>query len=176
LMPLKVLTSEIIFLKPLTKYFIPCAYNDPNSPYDINNWDPNFENYIEILVDENALIAPEIVKSKVCAVLEQFFDENNQTIGNLIDLNILTSNIFSVEGVKRIRTVYVPTIPGTNRIINGLRFACWTNSIVEGADLDYITGTHQLELFQFPEYLETNFQNRVKVIVDSAIPATTVEY
>jgi len=174
LMSLKPLTSEIVFVDPLTKYFVPCAYDDG---YVTTNWDPNLDNYIEILVDENSLVAPEIVRGRVVDTITNYFLGTNQRIGNLLDFNVLMSSIYSINGVKRIRTIFKSSdATKPQRVINDLRFACWTNSIVSGLDKDFVTGTHQLENFQFPAYLEDSISSRVKVIVDSNLQATTIEY
>jgi hypothetical protein len=172
--PIKIATSETVFLNPLTKFFIPCANN---AAYSISNWDPNLENYIEIQVNENSLVAPEIIQGQVVQVISQFFASENQKIGNTIDMDALTTNIYSIQGVDRIRTIYRSVSPGVSEVIyNGLRFATWTHDIVDGADLELINGVHQLEQFQFPEYLEEDISPRVKVITSSILQITTSEY
>jgi len=176
--PLKITTSETVFLDPLLKYFVPCALSPPTG-YSTSGteWDSNLENYIEILVDENSMVSPEIVQGKVVQVITQFFASENNAIGGTLDFNALTSDITSIDGVKRIRTIYKSIVSGTpEQIINGLRFACWSNVIVAGADLDYITGSYKLEDFQFPKLLETDISPRVRVITDSILGLTNIEY
>jgi hypothetical protein len=174
LMSLKPLTSEIVFVDPLTKYFIPCAYDDS---YNIDAWDTNLDNYIEILVDENALVSPEIVRGRVVDTITQYFQASNQKIGNLINFNTLMSSIYAISGVKRIRTIFKSSdATKPEYIVNDLRFACWTNLIVNGLDKDFVTGTHQLENFQFAQYAEASISARVKVIVDSSLQSTSIEY
>jgi len=172
---LKVLTAEPIYLNPITKYFVPCAVRDPD--YSISDFDPEFENFIEILVDENALVSPEVVRSRVCNTISQFFMSGNNQIGQVMDFDRLHNDIFSITGVKRIRTIYQPKNPTKTLVIkNGFHFIAWSSEIVNGADEDIVSGNYQLESFMFPQYLEPDVSARVKVITDSIVGLTSVEY
>lgn len=169
--PLKVLTSEPVFVVPMTVKFIPCAYDNS---YDISDWDSSNQNFIEIYIDNSVLISAETVRSTVNQLVRDYFNEQNQKIGTLIDFNDLYNQIRGIRGVKRIRTIYKNG--DVIKKVDGLSFAYWTPDIILGADKTLTNGTIQLEDFQFPELNESSIIDRVKVITDSVYQNTTVEY
>lgn len=167
----KTLTGEIIFLDPVLVNFVPCAYDNF---YDIANWDPNNENYIEIQLNTTTVESPQRIRSKVNNLITNYFANKNQKIGNIIDFDKLHGEILSIDGVERIRTVY--RNGGTVIAVNGLRFAKWSSTILEGDDKELTTGTDKLEEFQFPQLLETSLKDRIKVISESAYRSDEVEF
>jgi hypothetical protein len=173
--PLKVMTSELVFVDPCQTYFIPCAYDNE---YVITDWDPDIENYIEVLISENSLISPEIIHSRVTDEIQKFFSADNQEIGNTIDFNELSTKINAINGIQRIRTIFYSadgSKPTT--IFNGLKFTAWTSKLVDGADKTSITGTYKLEDFQFPILLDSdNINQRIKVVTNSALQLVTPEF
>lgn len=169
--PLKVLTAETVFVDPLDVKFIPCAYNNG---YNIASWDTEFQNFIEIYIDNSVLISAESVKTTVNQLIVDYFKEQNQKIGALIDFNDLYNQIRSVRGVKRIRTIYHNG--DVKKIVDGLSFAFWTATIIAGSDTSITNGTIKLEEFQFPELNESSIIDRIKVITDSVYQNTTIEY
>ena len=179
ILPVKPLTSEMVFLDPLDVKFIPCAFDIRNDAtrYDIFDFDSTFENYIEVLVSDETVVSPENVKARVEDVIQTYFSADNQKLGSIVDLNELHSKLMELDGVARIRTVFKDAdgiLPTT--YINGLSFVFWTPRIVEGDDLDISTGTVHLEDFQFPTLITENFANRIKVIVENIYPLPLVEY
>lgn len=180
---LKVLTSEPVFMEALETKFIPCAYiplDEFNNPiYDPTNWDNNNDNYIEVYIDSNNLLSVETVKSTVNRTIVDYFYEQNQKIGSTINMNDIYTKLSSIRGVKRIRTVYDNGLVGLEKVVksvDGLKFAYWTNTIVDGVDLNTSNGTIQLERFKFPELNESTLMDRIKVITDSIYQNTTIEY
>jgi hypothetical protein len=185
---LKPLTSELVFIDPFTTFFSPCAISSDEiakKQYSFFNFDPEYENYIEILVNSNSNISPEIVRSNVLSEIIEYFEENNQKIGSKIDINQLEGNIYAIPGVARIRTVFKDSMDSTSskylptKIIPGLCFACWTNRIVSGADVFVSPGSVQLEQFQFPSIVNSNtnkFSNRIKVITNEIFSTSEQEY
>lgn len=173
--PLKPLTSEPVFATPITKAFFPCAYNNN---YDINLWDPNAENYIEIEIEKNTVLSFEAIKSMASTYIQEYFSLINQKIGGLIDLNQLNSYILSIDGVKNIRTVYVNPLNQTDFIyINGLSFACWTPDIINGEDLMITNSSFTLEPFQFATLASnTIIDSHIKIITESSFQTNQIEY
>jgi hypothetical protein len=173
--PLKPLTSEVVFVTPITKEFFPCVYNNG---YSITNWDANAENYIEIEIDKNILVSYESLKTSIASYIENYFNALNQKIGNIIDLNTLNSYILSIAGIKRVRTVFVDPDNKTNIIyITGLSFACWTPDIIDGEDVEIINSSLAIEPFQFAS-LATNtiLTNHIKIIAESTFQTNQIEY
>jgi len=174
-LPLKPLTCEVSYLTPINKYFFPCAFNNG---YNITNWDPNGENYIEIEVGNNSLVSFESLKSSVATYIQNYFLAANQTIGNSIDLNVLTSYILSITGVERVRTVFVNLLDNTDIVyINGISLACWTPDIINGEDVSIINTTFTLEPFQFAQLApNTVLTNYINIITESSFQTNQVEY
>jgi hypothetical protein len=169
--PLKVLTSETVYVDPLDVKFIPCAFDDD---YDTSNWDSDNDNYIEVYIDNSTLISAESVRSTVNTIIVDYFSEQNQKIGTLVDFNDIYNQIRSIRGVKSLRTVYKN---GTVvKIVDGLSFAYWTPSIISGSDKSLTNGTVQLEQFMFPELNESSLLNRIEIIKDSVFQNTVIEY
>ena len=168
---IKPLTSELVFLDPVIVDFVPCAYDNY---YDIANWDPNNENYIEIELTSTTVESPQRIRNKVNNIIIDYFSEKNQKIGSLINIDKLHNDILTLEGVSRIRTIF----NGDDNIIsvNGLSFAKWSSNIMKGEDRKLVSGTTQLEKFMFPKLLESSLVDRIKVITESAYHGNEVEY
>ena len=169
----KALTGELVIFDPIISLFVPCA-NDPG--YNISDWDPNFENYIEVELNPSTLEAPQRIKNKVNSFIISFFSTENQRLGVTVNFDSLYNALISIDGVKNIRTVYKAT--GSNNVIyyNGLKFAKWTPNILNGADRELVTGNYKLEEFMYPRLTESSMNNRIKIITQSAYGVNEVEY
>ena len=169
----KALTGELVILDPLISLFVPCA-NDTG--YNISDWDPNYENYIEVELNATTLEAPQRIKNKVNSFILSFFSTENQRLGITVELDRLYNILTAIDGVKNIRTVYKAS--GSNNVIyyNGLKFAKWTPNILSGADKELVTGNYKLEEFMYPRLTESTMNNRIKIITQSAYGTNEVEY
>jgi hypothetical protein len=174
LIPKKVLTAEPIITKPLDFYLVPgLIYNE----YELNNWDPDFENWIEILKDKNSIISAEKIKSLVVSEIEKFFDPEKMELGHKIDLGKLSMNLLNVDGIKSIKTAFKDKDDpiNTTSYINGLSFLGWTPAIINGEDLEQISGAIDLEKFQFPVLLKKDLSKRIKVVFET-LGQPSIEY
>jgi hypothetical protein len=167
----KTLTGEVVFLDPVLVNFVPCAFDNS---YDVEEWDPDNDNYIEIELSTSTVESPERIRSKVNNLIVSYFATKNQKMGALVDLDKLHGDILAIDGVSRIRTIFND---GTNIIsVNGLKFMRWSSTILEGADKELTSGTTKLENFMFPRLLEATLKDRIKVITESAYQSNEVEY
>lgn len=180
LRPIKPLTAEPVFMTPVRKIFFPCAYiyERNASNYNIDQWDPQVENYIEIEIDKNTPFAFNSIKNIVTTYITDFFKTTSQTIGGIINTTDLTSQILSISGVKGIKTVFVDSTDSTNMLYkNGLSFACWTPDIINGEDIDLTNSSYVLEPFQFAELASSAIlSDHIKIITESAYHTNQVEY
>lgn len=175
LLPRKVLTAEPIIQSSLDVTFVPA---NVNNNYDIDNWDPNFENWIEILKDKNSMVPVEKLREQVTQTIKAYFDENRLYIGQNVDLNAIQTDLMEIEGVKKISTVYKEgglESNNTPQYFEGLRFASWTKALVDGADLNISTGNISLQPFQFPVLKTDDFGSRIQVVFES-FGQPSVEY
>ena len=200
----KCLTAEPIILKSLDTHFIPCL-SGAFGPQDINGnypcivgengydyrfvdssdptrngWDPDVENFIEIVKDNTSVVTPEKVKSDVINSIRDFFKPKNNTIGGIVDLRELHNNLLNIEGVSVVKTVFEKTVNDakTRFDFNGLSFAAWTQELAGGEDKFVFNGNIDLKNFQFPRLaVDDNLQieKRVKVVFES-FGSPSVEY
>jgi hypothetical protein len=173
MLPMKSLTTEPVFLTPITVEFLPAA--SVVSGYDdLDNPDSSILNYIEVEAQSSALVSSEIVKSTVQSYIIDFFDTQSQKLGADINFNTLYDELISIKGVKRIRTIYKN---GNNvTTINGLSFAKWSSDIIDGDDLTIATGSVKLEQFQRCKIFARSLLNRIKIVTSSVYQSNNLEY
>ena len=184
---IKVLTSEMVFVDPIIVNFALCAapvqraleYLDSDVIFDSSN-----ESYLEITVNDNALYSNASIKIQVNSIFNQFFKETNMHIGQIVSINDIESQIYNINGVQRIRTVFSCNEIDENgnkkyadRFIDGISFATWSASLIDsGDDLSISTMNRTLEDFQFPMLYSMSLANKIKVIKKSFSSNSTVQY
>lgn len=194
LLPIKDLTHEPYFVDALRVNFMICA--NPNVDYVRNNYiyksadvgieAAKNENYIEITIADEVIYASSTIQNQIQTIIYNFFRQENFKLGQYVDFNLLQNQIFAINGVNRIRTVFkksddessVPTV-----VRNGLCFASWTDdpilqirNRVEAIDLEISSAGRSLEPFQFPRLFQTIESISVKIIKKSAASLNTVAY
>ena len=186
LQTLKLTTAEPKLLEAVDVYFIPCLnFNaDDEQPvgydnlrYSLDDWDPNNENWIEIIKDQNTFISVEKIRSQAYNQIIDFFNPVTNELGGEINFNTLYTNLSSISGVKQVRTAFraVGAPVSETQYFNGISFANWTPIPIAGKDVDITRGTIQLEDFQFPYLIETNLNDKIKILSESFGQAS-IEY
>lgn len=113
---------------------------------------------LEIIRDVNSKVNKETLKKRISALIVEFFNPSNNTLGGRLDMAALASDILNLEGVKRIRTRNV------NEIFNGISFITW-NPLYDGADEEFVTQSVTLPFFKFPYfYRPETLVNRIDII------------
>lgn len=183
--PIKMLTQEPTYLKPLIVNFAISAqdvesaqfqyFNDDN---DTTEFDPDNQSWLEITINDNAIHTTNDINLKVANVIKDYFKEENMHLGQVIDYSKLTTQILDIGNILRIRTVYRSNKTSEERIINGIAFATWTNSFINlGDDLSISNTTISLEDFQFPRLYKANtIQNKIKIIKKSMSDINMIQY
>lgn len=105
-----------------------------------------------------------------------YFRQENQSLGAVVNLDQLLNLILSTNGVKRVRTVFKSSDTNETVFYNGLKFARWTPTILQGIDKELVSGSVKIEDFMFPRLIESTLTNRIKVITESAYGTNEVEY
>lgn len=166
LLPKKVLTAETIISNAINTYFIPCYVLNS---YDIDNFDPNIENWIEILKDKNSFVSADQIKKLAINIIRDFFDPEKNKLGINLNLNELYNKLNALDGVQSVTTAYKKANDPTfsTQYFNGLSFAIWSKQMINGADLNTYSGNIQLQPFQFPVLLDSDLENRVKVVFET---------
>ncbi len=168
--PIKVLTSETVFLDSIKTYIWPFVGNTPIDIESNEQWPDTDSTKIQIFRDPNSLVSIESIRNKSIKIFTDYFNYQNNSIGGVIDASEIYNSILELSGVTKVQT--------TNGSINvdGVSLAKWTNSIINGNDFVTITGATQLETFQFPVFYDTdNIINKLE-IVDSNYSSGGVEY
>ena len=183
--PIKMLTQEPTYLKPLIVNFAISAqdvesaqfqyFNDDN---DTTEFDPDNQSWLEITINDNAIHTTNDINLKVANVIKDYFKEENMHLGQVIDYSKITTQILDIGNILRIRTVYRSNKTSEERIINGIAFATWTSSFINlGDDLSISNTTISLEDFQFPRLYKANtIQNKIKIIKKSMSDINMIQY
>ena len=113
------------------------------------------------------------IKNQVYNLFQSYFDTVNNSLGKLIDLNELTSQIYDIEGVE---DFYVErTDSGGTFRVPGINFLVW-NPVYSDKDIDIVSQNYQLPFFKYP-FLNnpTDFLNKIEILSVSLVN-TKVEY
>jgi hypothetical protein len=188
----KIATNEIVLLNPLIKQFAPCGWNstiqDLLTRYGgTANWDPNAENYFEVLVNNTGTLSPETIRTRIKQLIVNYFSKASTKIGGSLDFSELYNSALQIDGVKRIRTIFAPsavtdTVTAFPQTFEGFRFAFWTPNIVRALDIDVSSNTAVLEDFHVPLLYTLTPGNadyiadRIRIITDSISPIPVLEY
>lgn len=172
MLQIKDLTHEPYFVPAILVNFVVCGCNDYNyvrSRYlNMGSGIVNAfakENYIEVTIADEVVYANSSIQSQIQRIVYNFFRSENFKLGQYVDFNLLQDQIFSINGVNKIRTIFKPIDEDDMlasekppvSIRNGICFASWTDddilsvrNRVEGIDLDISSAGRSLEPFQFP--------------------------
>lgn len=148
--------------------------------------------YIEIVVDDDCLYVNSFIRDKVRSILNQYFAPVNCKIGQIINTNDILDQIYSIDGITRVRTVfnpdasipleydYIPDGALTPRAIDGLSLISWSNGFIQnGEDVHIGNGARQLENFQFPQFSNTalsDFDGKIKIIKKQLSNISTIKF
>ena len=163
---LKPATAEVVPMDPFTVTFSPYM----EGTYDVFEWDPDYENTVQLVRDRNTMITVERIRQRAVAIIQDFFTIANCKIGMTVNISELYASLLAIDGVSKVRTAYLRNgdAPGNTRYFDGLNFAMWTGHIMRGADFQTVNGNVKLRNFQFPTlYDPAGIVNRIEIISDS---------
>ena len=182
----KPLTSEILFPNPVEKVFTPCLVNNT---YSIFNWDAINddgtgypENMFVIFRDRNTLITKESIIQNVINIVSDYFDINNTLMGMTVDPSNIYNKIMAVTGIKSVKTRYWSAQDRYNGDVtkqqwfDGLSFATFTPFLIEGADVQIISGPFKLNSFQFPSLKDASYIKQYIEVVSEKYSIAELEY
>ena len=188
---IKTMTVETYPLKPIEVHFIP-SFTPQQLFYDnlVDNGNALFDvgkSYIEITVSDNIIYSSMSIRDKVLNILSESFNTQKCQLGQVVDYSKILDQIYQINGIERVRTVYYPDDYLENiseydeykaRACDGLAFASWsdTDLIDIGDDLQINSTSRTLEPFQFPRLAGVNLQNKIKVIKRSMNTVNPVKF
>lgn len=168
---LKTITTEYQIVKPVTVHFAICAnpdlddikarYFDGSSTY----FDEKCESLVEVTLDDNIIYVSSNIQKLVYDEIVKAFDVNTLQLGCSVKFQDIVNNIYAINGVQRVRTVFVKD-GGYRHVYDGLSFASWSDESVLHFHEDLQVGNvmRHVEDFQFPKLREDQLLNRIKII------------
>jgi len=118
------------------------------------------ETCLYIVRELNNKINKNTLSSRAANLIKSFFDPSNNKLGQNINLNELSNNILSLEGVKRIYTKN----ESTGASIDTVSFLTF-NPQYETSDITLVNQDITLPYFKFPYlYSPLSLTNRIKVV------------
>ena len=86
-------------------------------------------------MDNDVIYASAVIAEQIEQIIKQFFNIERMEFGKTVNYNEILEQILELDGVSRIRTVYIPSDDQLNPvIIDGLSFASWSNKIIDPCD------------------------------------------
>ena len=117
------------------------------------------------------------LKDAIASIFRKYFSDVNCSIGQLVDFSDILYEIYGINGVANVRTIFAPN--GDNlaaRIGNGLSFASWSGSMLDyGDDIHVSNISRQLEDFQFP-VMSAIEPSQIKIIKKQLTNINTIKY
>lgn len=149
----KTLTSEFVLMDPV--YLAVDFALNPSGDTTIDDIQ-----YTELLIEKNYTSRRNdfSIITDVNAVINDYFNRSNYSLGQDIDSNVLLSNILGIEGIKKVHTIRTDT----GYSVEGLRMIIW-NPIYPDLTTESIVGIKTIDDFQFPYFFDNNFKIRIVV-------------
>lgn len=157
---IKTITSEFLIVDPV---FIAVSFIISNNliidETDINN------SKLIIIKNENTRRDDNSLKLDVYNIFKSYFSRENVKLGQTIDINYLTNQILTVDGVK---SFYIGRTDDKNIKYEGLSLLLWNTNYLK--DKIIINKNYILDEFKFPYlYDQDNFINKISVIKSGTI-------
>jgi hypothetical protein len=165
----KMLTSEVIINDPV---YIAVDFGIKRVNETLT---PEIADQSKLVITKNILsqIDSQSIKNEVYNIIRNYFDSTNNSLGKLFDINEITNQIFSVNGVS---DFYIERTDSTGTFKNaGLNFLIW-NPVYPDGDINIVAQNYQIPYFKYP-FLNNplDFISKIEVIsVNNA--NTKIEY
>lgn len=151
----KLLTAEVVTIDPIFMGFDVAISSNGIAP-SINDISKS-ELYVVKSVNSRRDITA--IQNDINNIIVNYFTRTNCYLGQVIDVNALTNNILSVDGVE---TFYTRRTDDTSIKYEGLSLLTWNPIYIN--DIKLITQNLTLNYFQFPFLNESDrFLNKINV-------------
>lgn len=120
------------------------------------------ETVLRIFRSTNFIISKELLKSRVAAIIVDFFKQENNSLGQLLNFASLNVSVLSVPGVSNIQTVRVKD--SVEYTVPKISVIQW-DPLYPNVNVNVTSQNIQLESFQFPFFYNvSNLINKIEVI------------
>lgn len=176
LQDVKMMTSEIIIMDPV---YIAVSLG-VGTPEEINNkllsTDIADETYLIIGRSPNSRFNEIEIKQKAYGIISDYFNVQNNKLGQSIDVDLLTRKILDIEGVTSLVTTR--TVNDQSVTSSGFSLLLW-NPVYSNSKEDISITTQPLKLsyFKIPYFYNlSNLLDYIKVVTPDAQEASLREY
>jgi len=115
--------------------------------------------YISVLKTTSTATSDDFISRSINSIIADYFRLENSTLGQLVDVNQIESDILSIDGVQSISTVN----SSTGESVNGLSFMVW-NPVYSEQDINIYNQNVQLPYYKFPYYFnDTTILSKIRV-------------
>ena len=120
------------------------------------------ETVIRITRNSNQLLSKDQIKSSVYSLIKNFFDQNNNELGQVLDISNLSFDILSLNGVSELETVR--KFGNREYKASKLNLIYW-NPLYNGSTVYSTAQNLSLKYFQYPFFYQiSNLINKIEVI------------
>lgn len=156
--PIKMLTSEISFLDPIFKTvsfgFNKSNLNSTTLAQEIDLF------RLEITKDSNIARTEQSIIADVVLIFQDYFNANQQKLGQTFDYNGLLGRILDVSGVQSLKTI----ASDSEEAVDGLSFLMW-NPNYPDLDIKAVTSNVRTNPFDFVYLYEFNLlANKITIV------------
>lgn len=149
----QVLTSETIISDPVYIAFDICSQISSDiTQQDIDNSE------LYVIRNVNSRRNESSIKTDIENVINEFFNVKNNTLGQLVNIQQLNTNLLDIDGVSQIYT----RNKITNTLSDGIKMVYW-NPVYFDITISEALSITKLEDFQFPFLSNKNFVDRITV-------------
>ena len=161
----KVLTSQVVPIDPVYMD-IDFYVKSPLSEVNINDIS---KCKLLIRKSSNTRRASSGILNNVIKIINSYFNNTTSTLGQIIDINQLSTNLANVDGIESFQTYR----SDTDTYVNGLSLIIW-NETYPNLDAKVTAQNVQLQYFQYPKFNNiTNLISRIEIIEPSGVIQVT---
>ena len=161
----KVLTSQVVPIDPVYMD-IDFYVKSPLSEVNINDIS---KCKLLIRKSSNTRRASSGILNNVIKIINSYFNNTTSTLGQMIDINQLSTNLANVDGIESFQTYR----SDTDTYVNGLSLIIW-NETYPNLDAKVTAQNVQLQYFQYPKFNNiTNLISRIEIIEPSGVIQVT---
>jgi hypothetical protein len=161
----KVLTSQVVPIDPVYMD-IDFYVKSPLSEVNINDIS---KCKLLIRKSSNTRRASSGILNDVIKIINSYFNNTTSTLGQMIDINQLSTNLANVDGIESFQTYR----SDTDTYVNGLSLIIW-NETYPNLDAKVTAQNVQLQYFQYPKLNNiTNLISRIEIIEPSGVIQVT---
>jgi hypothetical protein len=140
----KTATSELTFIDPVYKA-VSFGVNAPGTVVD-----PSLDNNVQLQIvkQPNSQYSNSSIINSVINIITNYFNVNNSSLGQTIDIRALNQSILDIPGVQNF---YTARTDGSNIRTEGLSFYIW-NPNYPTQDVTTTTNNLTLNIFEYPYF------------------------